>query len=202
MVMNIDKIMLLLYINFLASFSIGENDFLLVDELTKVYNYESITLFVDRSTDKGLQTFMKSGVKKIQIIDEEEKLYSSNIFEVKKNALFILLSYRNTSTVLRSIFETNKIPVPECSLFIKTANKTDIINKFGKYLRFDSDFNILVVNESNLTEIHEVYSVSNGNDVKIKSNLYGYFHNGQLHIKNIYLWDRRTDFLGTNFRLV
>ena len=125
---------------------------------------------------------MKSGAKKIQIFDDEENLFSSNIFKVKKNALFILLSDKNTTTVLRSIFETNTSSVPECSLFIKTENKSEIMNMFGKYLWFDSDFNLLIVNKSNLTKIHEVYSVSNGNDVKIKSNLYGYFQNGQLHI--------------------
>ena len=200
--MNIGKIGFLLIIHFLAGFSVVENDFLLVEELIKVYNYESITLFVDIIRDTGLKTFMKREAQKIQIIDNEVNLNSSNMFKKKKNALFILLTDKNTTTALRSIFETNKSSVPECSLFIKTENKTDIINKFGKHLRFDSDFNLLIGNESNLTEIHEVYSVRTGNNLKIKSNVYGYFHNGRLHIKETYLWDRRTDFLGTKFRLV
>ena len=120
----------------------------------------------------------------------------------KTNAFFVFLNHEETAKVISYIVESNSMSMPECSIFIQTQNKSDLVHSFGKYLRFDSNFNLIMDDHSNRTEIHEVYSVKTDNEIRIKTNLYGYFSHGRLNIEKRYLWDRRTDFLGTNFRLV
>ena len=199
MVMNAHKILLL----FLSSCLLGQSEFdenlELVRELTRLYSYDSVAVFVDTRADKGWRKLVKS-VHRIQIFDNLDKLKTSQILSVTKNALFIFSSPERNFGIVSELIASQGEAMPDCSIFIKTGNKSDLVNTFGKYLRFDSNFNLLVTTHKHTTEIHEVYTATANNLSMVRTNMYGVFSHGILNIEDSYLWDRRTDFLGIHFR--
>ena len=200
MVMNAPQILLLFFFSscLLVQYEFDEN-LELVTELTRLYSYNSVAVFVDTRADKGWRKLVKN-VHRIQIFDNLEKLKTSQILSVRKNALFIFSRPDRNSEIVFELIADQGEAMPDCGIFIKTGNKSDLVNTFGKYLRFDSNFNLLVTNHQHTTEIHEVYSATANNLSMVKTNMYGVFSQGNLDIEDSYLWDRRTDFLGIHFR--
>ena len=68
-------------------------------------------------------------------------------------------------------------------------------------LTFDSKLNFLIENDkSEIVELYEVYSVQVINKAQTHVNKYGQFADGRLEIETPYIWDRRTNFHGAQFR--
>ena len=196
------QILLLQYAFSHASSEIAE-ELLLIDQLTYLYNYESIAVIVNDHQDRKLQLFLKNSLKNIQIIDpNNEEMLLSSLFGRKNKVYFSLLNEDDlTFKVIDKVLQTSSEIFSKTVWFIKVKQKSAMVKIFGNRFKFDSNVNILSNINENITEITEVYSVKQNNDnIFVKTNTFGFWSNKELGIDHPYIWDRRTNLFGTNLR--
>ena len=118
---------------FPLALSMVEDDFLLVETLSAVYNYDSVILVLDSWKTDNLTMFMKTGsVKKLFIELKEDRILPTRFFE-KKDSVFISLLKEDESTfqLIDSALHANPDIFSETIWFVKVKQKDYIVSEFG-----------------------------------------------------------------------
>ena len=190
--------MLVVNINILRGTANDKTNLHLVKQLSNLYQYESVTLVLEaESLDVNARDFLKSEELRVQVLQKPKSIESISKYLTNVNSALILL--RKDNETLDLLEKLSRVKV-ECGVFVLTANISEMAERFGRFLRFDSNFNFLYERENGVTEIHEIYSIATGSETLIVSSQFGVYMNRKLTIDVIHQWDRRKDLQGVHFR--
>ena len=183
---------------------------LIFDQITKeFYKFDSVTLVVSSAITSEVNKFWRKQ-KTLQFTSilnfDQQTSKNYNISALSKlggnDAMFVFLEHdHQTSRFFRKVIAAKSLDFSNLNWFVRVNSRTDLTDLLSSHLTFDSKLNFLIENDKlGIVELYEVYSVQVINKVQTHVNKYGQFANEQLVIETPYIWDRRTNFHGAQFR--
>ena len=176
----------------------GSQDFKLTEKLLDFHGHASANIILKDPEKTNLKMLMKTFSVKIHDL----VVQSPPAFGKKPDVFYLLLPNDDlTLQTLYNAWRDNQTRFAEIVWFVKVKEANKIIHNLRYKLRFDSSFYLLEDISENMTNIIEVYSITQDlENISVKTHIFGIWEEGEIKIKETNKWNRRTDLFGSKLR--